>query len=306
MQHAAIVVASQFASTLRTMPVANAQIDNRNTLLAAVAAFQAERANLRREFRQQIRTLFPYVQTDPPALMVRALGRAEVAVNGQPILLKDWKTRISRQFLYCLLAHPNGLSKEQIGLHFWPDSSPETLKTRFKNAIYRMRDALEIEVVRFEDGIYRFDSSLDYEYDVELFLQYLQTGDATNDVAARIKAYTQALNYYTGSYLPDTQASWTYLERERLRQLFLDAALTLAQLNFQTGAREAALEWCHRVLNEDPCLEDAHRLAMRIYAATGNRAGVVRQYSLCQKALQEEIDAPPSSQTEELYALLMR
>jgi hypothetical protein len=45
---------------------------------------------------------------------------------------------------------------------------------------------------------------------------------------------------------------------------------------------------------------------MRIYAATGNRVGVARQYSLCRKALQEEIDAPPSPQTEELYALLMQ
>jgi DNA-binding SARP family transcriptional activator len=106
--------------------------------------------------------------------------------------------------------------------------------------------------------------------------------------------------------MPDTEADWVYFERERLNQLFLDTALCLAELTFSAGMRDTALEWCQRVLYEDPCLEDAHRLAMRIYAATGNRAGIARQYSLCQRALQEEIAAPPSPQTEELYVQLMQ
>ncbi len=106
--------------------------------------------------------------------------------------------------------------------------------------------------------------------------------------------------------MPDTEAAWTYLERERLRQIYLDKALSLAELSFDAGAHDIALEWCQRLLYEDSCLEDAYRLIMRIYAATGNRAGVARQYSLCRKALQEEIGVPPSSQTEELYALLMQ
>jgi DNA-binding SARP family transcriptional activator len=198
------------------------------------------------------------------------------------------------------------LTKEQIGMHFWPDGSPDQLKTRFKNAIYRMRNALGQEVILFEDGIYQFDASLDYEYDVELFLRHVKAGNAATDPAAQIEAYTLALNYYGGTYLPDTETTWSYLERERLRQIYIDTALSLAQLTFQVDAKDTALEWCQRLLYEDPCLEDAHRLAMSIYAATGNRAGVARQYSLCHKALQEEIAAPPSPQTEELYALLMQ
>jgi LuxR family transcriptional regulator, maltose regulon positive regulatory protein len=305
-QHAVVVVASQVNNLLRAMPMRGPQMGQRNQLLAAVEAFQAQRPLLRREFRHQIRPLFPHIPVDPPALVVRAMGRAEVSVNGQPIALKEWKTRVSRDLLFCLLAHPEGLTKEQIGIHFWPDCSPEQLKTRFKNAIYRMRNALDQEVILFEDGIYQFDASLDYEYDVELFLQHVEAGNATSDPAAQIEAYTLGLSYYGGAYMPDTEATWTYLERERLRHIYLETALLLAQLTFQAGASDTALEWCQRVLYEDPCLEDAHRLAMRIYAATGNRADVARQYSLCQKALQEEIAAPPSPQTEELYALLMQ
>jgi two-component SAPR family response regulator len=237
---------------------------------------------------------------------MRALGRTEVGVHGQSIPVSEWKTRVSRDLLFCVLAHPEGLTKEEIGLHFWPDCSPDHLKTRFKNAIYRMRSALNQEVIHFEDGIYRFDASLDYEYDVELFQKYVEVGNGASDPAVQIQVYTQALAYYGGDYMPDTEAAWVYLERERLRQLYLETALCLAELTYAAGERDRALEWCQRILLEDPCLEDAHRLAMRIYAAAGNRAGVARQYALCQKALQEEVDAPPSSQTNELYTLLMQ
>ncbi len=305
-QHAVIVLASQVSDLLRAMPVRGPQVGYRNQLLAAVETFQAQRPLLRREFRHQVRLLFPHISVDPPVLVVRAVGRPEVSVNGQPIALSDWKTRVSRDLLFCLLAHPEGLTKEQIGMHFWPDCSPDQLKTRFKNAIYRMRSALDQEVIQYEEGIYQFDTSVDYEYDVELFLQHIKAGNAASEPAAQIEAYTLGLNYYGGDYIPDGEGDWAYLERERLRQIYLDTTLRLAQLTFQANASDTALEWCQRVLYEDPCLEDAHRLVMQIYAATGNRAGVARQYSLCQKALEEEIAAPPSQQTEELYTLLMQ
>jgi ATP/maltotriose-dependent transcriptional regulator MalT len=305
-QHAVVVVASQFSDALRAMSFRSPQLEFRNQLLAAVDAYEAERPSLRREFRDQIPPLFPHFQIDPPALVIRALGRSEVAVNGQPVTLADWKTRVSRDLLFCLLAHPDGLTKEQIGMHFWPDCSPDQLKTRFKNAIYRMRSALEQEVILFEDGIYRFNPALDYEYDVALFLQHINAGNTASDPTTQIEAYTLGLSYYHGDYMPETDATWCYLERERLRQTFLETALYLADLLFQRGESDQALDWCQRVLAEDSCFEEAHRLAMRVYAATGNRAGVARQYSLCRKALQEEIAAPPSPQTEELYTLLMQ
>ncbi len=304
--HAIVMVAADIVDILQAMPGRSPQKHRRNQLLAAIESFQAQRPLLCRDFRHQLRPLFPHVPVDPPVLVLRALGRAEVSVNGRPITLPDWKTRVSRDLLFCLLAHSEGLTKEQIGLLFWPDCSPDQLKTRFKNAIYRMRSALDQEVIQFEDGVYQFDASLDYEYDVELFMQQIDAGNAASDPAAQIEAFTRGLGYYGGAFMPDTDAAWTYHERERLRQIYLDTAQRLAQLTFQVGAVDSALQWCQRALFEDPCLEDAHRLAMRIYAATGNRAGVARQYSLCQKALHDEVAAPPSPQTEELYTLLMQ
>ena len=40
---------------------------------------------------------------------------------------------------------------------------------------------------------------------------------------------------------------------------------------------------------------------MRVYAAIGNRALIIRQYEQCRVALLNEVDAPPSFQTQALF-----
>jgi DNA-binding SARP family transcriptional activator len=86
----------------------------------------------------------------------------------------------------------------------------------------------------------------------------------------------------------------------------VEAIIRLAKHHLETREYEATLSYCRRALSEDPCLEAAHRMAMCAYAGMGNRAGVVRQFEYCRKALLEEIDAPPSPQTETLYKTLVR
>ncbi len=261
---------------------------------------------INRRLRQQAPPLLAGLLTKAPHLVIRALGRAEVTYNNKILTNSDWQTLVSRDLLLCLLAHPRGLSKDEIGLLFWPDASPSELKTRFKNAIYRLRSALKEDVVRFENDFYTFNRTSDYEYDVEQFLRYVEKAQQAVSPTERMSACQAALVLYRGPYLPELEASWTWSERERLSRLFVECALTLGQLQLDQADYNAALESVQRVLTEDACQEDAHRLAMRIYAALGNRAAIVRQYAQCEQALLTEIDASPSPQTADLYQALMR
>lgn len=259
-----------------------------------------------RYVRQNVPALLSDFLTVAPHFTTRALGRAEVLVDGKLITNSDWQTVISRDLFFCLLAHSKGLTKEEIGAIFWPDASPSELKTRFKNAIYRLRNAFKEEVVLFENDIYSFNRTIDYEYDVDVFLRWIAKGERARTVEERSAAYQAALALYRGPYLPEIEANWAWAERERLRRLFIECALAFGQLQVDQQAYGAALENVERILQADPCQEDAHRLAMRVYAALGNRAAVARQYAQCERALLTEIDAPPSPQTAHLYQTLMR
>lgn len=240
----------------------------------------------------------------PPRLIIRALGRAEVLLDGRLIANRDWQTQSARDLFFCFLAHPDGLTREQVGALFWPDASPNDVKTRFKNSIYRLRSVMPDDVIRFENELYYFNRSCDYEYDVENFKYKLAQAAALSDPALRIPLYASAVELYRGAYLADIESGWAFVERAELEQAYMDALMTLAELQLAQGDHRAAIATCQQALEQDPCLEDAHRLIMRIYGAIGNRAGIVRQYRLCQQVLREELDVPPSPQTTDLYALL--
>ncbi len=305
-QHPLVTTLRNIQPFLRAAPVQESTRARLKRLVNAIATFEQSIPSVSHQLRQAISPALSALLADvPPKLIIRAFGHAEVIGDGKAVSNTEWQTQTARDLFFCLLAHPEGLTKEQVGTLFWPEASPSELKTRFKNAMYRLRSALTQEVILFEDEIYRFNRTLDYEYDLESFLQKVEEGYTATDSASRIAAYVSATQLYRGPYLPDADVTWVWAEREHLQQVFIETSLTLAHLQMEASDYNAALASCQRILTDDPCLEDAHRLAMRIHAATGNRIAIARQYAQCQRALLEEIDAPPSPQTAELYALLM-
>lgn len=256
---------------------------------------------LRRRLRQQASDV-PFA---PARLIIRALGRVQVRLNERTITMADWQTKIARDLFFMLLAHPEGMTKEMIGAIFWPEISPEELKLRFKNTIYRVRHAAGKETIILQDDYYRFNRGLDYEYDVEEFLKAIQQAQKARTPKEQISCYKAALRLYRGPYLPESEETWNLSERERLFQYHIETLLKLAEIHLEGGQLQAALSYSQRALGEDPCLEAAHRLAMRTHAAMGNRAAVARQYERCRQALLEEINALPSPQTQLLHDTLM-
>jgi len=296
-----LLVAARDAKTLLETVQGDPTFDRRaSNLLSQVVKFEQDIPALRRRLRRQA-TAVPF---GSPKLHIQALGRAHVTVDGQPVANADWQGQAARDLFFYLLAYPDGTTKESVGAVIWPESSPSQLKLKFKNAIYRLRQALGQDVVLFDEDRYQFNRSVDYEYDVEIFLGRLAQAQAATDPDKQISAFNAAIGVYEGPYLPEAEGEWAWWEREHLRQAHIEAIVQLAELYLEGGKHTAALECCQRAFAEDSCLEEAHRLAMRAHAAMGNRAAVVRQFKRCQQALLDEVNVPPSSQTMTLYETL--
>jgi two-component SAPR family response regulator len=267
-----------------------------------IEKFQAKRPSLRRYLRENTHS----VPLAPPTIYIRSLGRMQVQVNNQIITSSDWQTQAARDMFFMLLAKPEGMTKEEISLIFWADASPEEIKFRFKNTVYRLRRALGKDTVILEQDIYRFNNGLDYEYDVELFLKECVLANQSKDHMQRLTHFREALKHYRGNYLSEIDETWVLAAREYLRQNFLNILMQVSKIYLELSNYDLAQEYCQRLLNEDNLLEDAHRLALQIYAATGNRAGLVRQYQRCVEILEREINAEPSLQTQKLFQDLLR
>ena len=270
-------------------------------LVRQILQLQKRLPVLRRELRPQV----VVVPLSPAKITIRTLGRIEVQVNHKLVSGPDWRSLAARELFFFLLSRPRGLSKEQIGVEFWPEATPDQLNQRFRNLIYRLRRAVGSEVVRLEpDETYRFNTTLDYEYDLSVFEREIEAAAAAAAPEDRLGHYLHAARLYQGSYLPEIDARWATQEREHWQQRYLETLLKTAELGLELGRTVQALSACQAALQTDGCLEEVHRLAMRSYAAEGDRRGVLHQYEICRQTLQEELGVAPSPQTRALLERL--
>jgi DNA-binding SARP family transcriptional activator len=271
-------------------------------LLRRVEEFDKQIPNIRKKLRKYASAV-PFA---PPKLYIQSLGKMQVRLNDRVLTNKDWKTNTSRDLFFLLLAHPEGLNKEQIGLYFWPDASPSEIKFRIKNTVYRMRHAVSKEAVVLQEEYYTFNHTLDYQYDLENFQKEIALARKTDDSERAISHLIKAVEHYHGPFLPDLEDNWIISAREHLNQNYLEILMKLSRHFLAEKDFNQAIHYSQLVIAADPCFESAYRMMMRIHAAQGNRAGVVRQYEKCKDILMKEIEVDPSPQTHELYLTLTR
>jgi len=256
--------------------------------------------------RKQLRQKSQEVPISPPELTIVTLGRIQISLGDHMITGMEWRSQTARDLMLLLMLHPEGLTKEQVGLIFWPDISPGELKIRFKNTIYRLRHAAGKDVVVFEDDIYYFNRAMDYEADFETFNREIQLAGLARKPEQEIEHYRHAIELYKGEFLPEINEEWVVVERERLHQKYITALRRLAELYLETSQPVEALAFANRYLQYDPLNEGVHQLIMRCYASMGNVNMVIKQYQTLNFILESELGAQPSPQTISLYDLLTR
>ncbi|NJD60220.1 MAG: tetratricopeptide repeat protein, partial [Anaerolineae bacterium] len=271
-------------------------------LLNRIENFERQIPGLRRKLRPHTAT----VLLIPPKLSIHALGRAQVKLDGKPVTTPSWANqKRARELFFFMATHPNkSLTKEEIGLVLWPDSSTEQLRLQFRNTLYYIRYSLGQDVVISSDRRYNFNADLDYSYDAQDFEHKVLQSERAETPAQKIALLQEGLAIYQGEFFPEGEGMWVVTERQRLGELHEHAQLTLAQLLLEQGEAKASLSYSQLILADNHCMESAHRLAMQAYAALGNRSGIKNQYEQCKQYLMEELGLEPSSDTEQLYKLI--
>jgi predicted ATPase/DNA-binding SARP family transcriptional activator len=246
------------------------------------------------------------VPVEEPQVRLRifALGPARVEKDGVALDSPDWIQK-SRELLYYLLSHPEGRTKEQIGLALLPEASTAQLRSSFHDTVYRLRRALGgKEWVAFEKRRYAFGRSLDYSYDVEPFEESFSEGRRLQTEAPdlAVQHLQKAADLYGGDFLEDVaQGEWAFARQDELRRAYGESLLLLGGLLLAQGRHAEAAEAYRKATVHDRFLEEAHRGLMRSQAALGERGRALRHYEELVVVLEEQLGASPAPETTTLY-----
>ena len=126
------------------------------------------------------------------------------------------------------------------------------------------------------------------------------------------QALEQAAELYRGDLLLGFTLNeplfeeWLVAERERLREMALEALARLLAHQSKAAGTERAIQTAVRLLGLDPLQEAVHRTLMRLYARQGRRGAALKQYQVCVGVLRRELGTEPEAETRQLYQELLR
>ncbi len=249
----------------------------------------------------------------PVDLKIQMLGKFQVFYEDRP--LPRFRGKKTKALLaYILHKYPKPVHRDVLIDRFWGESTQESARNCLNVTIHAIRKCLEKiapgqEIIVFQDDSYGVHPSLKVEKDTGLFESYWKKSrsiEQEHGMAAAIDAYHQAFAFYKGDFLEDMPyEDWTERERERYKETWLIILDRLSAHFFKEEKYQICLNLSKRMLEKDPCLEEAHRRLMACYQELGMRDRAIRQFMKCEDSLKEELNVAPGKATTDLYERIL-
>jgi predicted ATPase len=249
----------------------------------------------------------------PPTLHMHLLGEFLLVAGDTPMTTVT-VPRLQSLLAYLVLHRGAPQDRSHLAFLLWPDSTEAQAHTNLRKALHHLRQALPDA-----DRFIRADArslqwlptppnvawTLDVQ-DLEAALARAAQAEQAQDTTALRQALAQVIRLYRGDLLPNCYDEWILPERDRLRQLFLQAAERLIALLEPERDYDAAIKVAQRLLRQEPLHEATYRQLMRFYALRGDRAAALRVYHTCVTVLERELGTEPSAATRQTYEALLQ
>ncbi len=203
--------------------------------------------------------------------------------------------------LFALLALSPGhvFPRTELIERLWPDTDPDTGRSRLKQELAVLRRALQTvnaggaEILR-SDGMGIALLSGSWDTDVACFLDSLHSAGVLPGLDERIEAFSRAFSLAHSPLLPGCYEDGIVRERERLAQIQNKALCRFARLAAASGELSRAREAALRAVQGDPFAEEPRALRMALSLWSGLPEEALREFHAYAALLAEELaDTPP-------------
>lgn len=257
-------------------------------------------------------------------LQLHTLGPLSVQTSGEALpVLRHYRSDLL--LLYLALERVRSHTREHLIGLFWPNAREEAGRANLRQALHRIRRALETaqlaQLLVSELQTVRLLPDPALAVDVQQLLALHETcqthphrrRSTCHACVSRLQSLTLR---YEGPFLaslgglPESLEAWRSHWQAQLQQRVLQAHTDLIA-HFQGLAASdqsqlpQALHHARCLLDLEPFHEETHRQLMHLLARSGQRSAACRHYEAFCERLETELDAEPEDETEELYQQLL-
>ncbi|WP_342725606.1 BTAD domain-containing putative transcriptional regulator [Bradyrhizobium sp. B097] len=223
---------------------------------------------------------------------------------GEPISLS---TKKAAALLAYLALHPGqAQARAKLATLLWGDRSEVQARDSLRQALSLVRKALS----HVDPGaLIAHEDTISFE-PTALTIDAIAFGRLA--ACQEIASLEQAIALYDGELLDGFEVAapefegWLTVERERFREIALEAMTRLLDHHLSNGAIEGGIHIAARLLAADPLQERVHRTLMELYCRQGRYGAALRQYRSCADLLAKELGIDPDATTKALRREILR
>jgi DNA-binding SARP family transcriptional activator len=243
-------------------------------------------------------SLFPRRISAVTKLTISLLGSFTIAdAAGSPVSVPGSKQRAIVAYLALNAGKPT--SRDRLMTLLWGERFDEQARQSLRQALTKLRKLAtgDPPLLRSDGDTIGFDPDA-VEVDALAFEEIAANGKGADLV--------RAIELYRGEFLENLSVKeaafeeWASAERARFNVLACSVFEQAAEQQIAGGKIAAAIDTAQRLVKLDPLREPSHRLLMRIYADSGQRAAALKQYATCAGVLSVELGVEPDAETKRL------
>lgn len=242
---------------------------------------------------------------DPLLLSVHTLGRMQIAWNRREIGRSAWVSQKTKEVFLFLVDHAP-VPRDVLLEVFWPEMTPGRGQANLYQTLYRIRRAINADILVLKDQVCRFADNVTLEYDV---LQFERMARQALSIPVtdreRLTRLESALAFFQGEYLVDLAVDWAGRRREEINRLFLLLIREVAEELSSLCRYEQARGWIARGLEIDPYRDELHQSMLKTLGAMGWKHEVIDHYQKYVLLLRTDLGLDPPSETRALYSRLI-
>lgn len=228
-------------------------------------------------------------------LHLKLFGKFELTGPAGRIALSN--TKLSAFMAYLALA-AKPVPREHLTTLLWGSHFDEQARQNFRQALVRLRKTIGAEALISDDQTVQLSPAA-VASDARQFESLLRSASEAD--------LRQAVSLLDGDFLEGIdvkEPNWEYWlsdERRRIGNLACGALVRLGRMELDDGRAADALGHAEACIRRDIFHEDAHRLAIRAFAALGRRVEALKHYQNFAERLMQELGTAPESETVKVY-----